>query len=79
MQLQWNKYSDSKPVKAGVYLIVNETIDPPLRASSYYDSVHGWTGIGHTLEKVIDRWAEFPITSEFENHVQLQGCSYRHQ
>ena len=75
--INWNKYNDSKPVKSGVYLIANETIDPPLRACSYYDPVHGWTGIGHTLEKTIDCWAEFPITSRFQNHVQFQGCSYR--
>ena len=77
--INWNKYKDNKPVKSGVYLISNEDIDPPLRACSYYDMVHGWTGIGHTLEKVIDCWAEFPLTPSFQNHVEIQGRSYCHQ
>lgn len=77
--IQWNKYKDNKPVKSGVYLIANEEIDPPLRACSYYDIIHGWTGIGHTLEKAIDCWAEFPIASLFQNHVEVQGRSYCHQ
>lgn len=63
-------------MKSGVYLIVNEFINPPLRACSYYDPVYGWTGIGHTLEKAIDCWAEFPLTDGFRNHVQIQSCSY---
>jgi len=71
--VKWNKYEDSKPVKSGVYLIANEDIDPPLRACSYYDTVHGWTGIGHTLEKVIACWADFPSTPYFTNHVQVQA------
>lgn len=77
--IQWNKYEDSKPVNSGVYLIANETIDPPLRACSYYDPIHGWTGIGHTLEKVIDCWAEFPLIQSYKNRVEIQSSPYCHQ
>jgi hypothetical protein len=60
MQLQWNKYSDSKPVKAGVYLVANEDVDPSLKMACYYFPNHGWTGAGHTLERLINYWAEYP-------------------
>lgn len=76
MMYNWNKYQNNKPVKSGVYLISNESIDPPLRACSYYDLVHGWTGIGHILEKSIDCWAEFPVASGFQDRVKIQSCSY---
>lgn len=76
LYMMWNKYEDCKPVKSGVYLISNEFIDPPLRACSYYDPVHGWTGIGHVLEKAIDCWAEFPLASSFQDRVKIQSCSY---
>jgi hypothetical protein len=60
MEIQWNKYPAIKPVKAGVYLVANETTEPPLKAACYYYPIHGWTGAGHTLERLISYWAEFP-------------------
>jgi hypothetical protein len=75
--VDWNLYKENKPSKSGVYLISNEGIDPPLRACSYYDTIHGWTGIGHILEKVILYWSEFPTTPSFVNHVKVQsGTNY---
>ena len=79
MEIHWNKYEDSKPVKNGVYLIANEDIDPPLRACSYYDMIHGWTGIAHTLEKLIQCWADFPATQSFTDRAKIQSCSISNQ
>lgn len=75
MQIQWIKYEDSKPVNNGVYLIANEDTDPPFRACSYYDTVHGWSGIGHVLERLINYWAEFPICPKFKEYVEVQSST----
>jgi len=60
MELQWNKYKDNQPVNNGVYLIANEDTNPPFRAASYFDPIHGWSGVGHVLEREINYWAEYP-------------------
>ncbi len=60
--VEWKLYSEEKPVKQGHYLIVIEDANnlPRFGDVAYYHPVHGWSGVAHTLEKVIHCWAKFP-------------------
>jgi hypothetical protein len=58
--VNWKSYKKEKPKEAGVYLIKNDESNPPLRWASYYHPYHGWTNVGHILEKVIEHWSPWP-------------------
>jgi hypothetical protein len=49
-----------KPDTEGIYLIKNDESNPPLRWACHYHPHHGWSGIGHILERVIKYWSPWP-------------------
>jgi len=56
----WKDYSKERPQEEGIYLIKNDESNPPLRSACYWHPHHGWSGIGHLLEKVIKYWCLWP-------------------
>jgi len=56
----WNDYNQTKPDTEGIYLIKNDESNPPLKWACHYHPHHGWSGIGHILERVIKYWTPWP-------------------
>jgi hypothetical protein len=61
--MDWIEYKGEETKQSlteGSYLVANRDTNPIFQACSYYHPIHGWSGVGHVLERLIAYIAPYP-------------------
>jgi len=56
----WIPYRETKPEFAGLYLVKGDKSTPQFKGAYWYEPMHGWCGLAHVLENIIEFWSPFP-------------------
>jgi hypothetical protein len=56
----WIPYRETKPEFSGLYLVKGDKTTPQFKGAYWYDPIHGWSGLAHALENIIEFYAQFP-------------------